>query len=172
MSDSLRPHGVQPTRLPCPWDSPGKSTGVGAIGCAGILSSARMSSSLMLWTGEARKVFCFFLSLVGIKLSVSYSAFSDAILAENLGQLFTVWQAPVFPNMVMFSWSGVVIVFFPARPLLLWSSGWRDSRPFLGLLFVLTCWNFQVADFFSNKYGIYELKENPGELTAVLPLGS
>ena len=114
----------------------------------------------------------FFLSLVGIKLSVSYSAFSDAILAENLGQLFTVWQAPVFPNMVMFSWSGVVIVFFPARPLLLWSSGWRDSRPFLGLLFVLTCWNFQVADFFSNKYGIYELKENPGELTAVLLLGS
>ena len=29
MSDSLRPHGLQPTRLLCPWDSPGKSTGVG-----------------------------------------------------------------------------------------------------------------------------------------------
>ena len=29
MSDSLRPHGLQPTRLPCPWDSPGKNTGVG-----------------------------------------------------------------------------------------------------------------------------------------------
>ena len=28
-SESLRPHGVQPTRLLCPWDSPGKSTGVG-----------------------------------------------------------------------------------------------------------------------------------------------
>ena len=28
-SDSLRPHGLQPTRLLCPWDSPGKSTGVG-----------------------------------------------------------------------------------------------------------------------------------------------
>ena len=27
--DSLRPHGLQPTRLLCPWDSPGKSTGVG-----------------------------------------------------------------------------------------------------------------------------------------------
>ena len=24
-----RPHGLQPTRLLCPWDSPGKSTGVG-----------------------------------------------------------------------------------------------------------------------------------------------
>ena len=29
MSDSLRPHGLQCTRLPCPWDFPGKSTGVG-----------------------------------------------------------------------------------------------------------------------------------------------
>ena len=26
---SLRPHGLQPTRLLCPWDSPGKDTGVG-----------------------------------------------------------------------------------------------------------------------------------------------
>ena len=29
MSDSVRPHGLQPTRLPRPWDSPGKNTGVG-----------------------------------------------------------------------------------------------------------------------------------------------
>src|SRR5574337_277854 len=29
MSDSVRPHGLQPTRLPHPWDSRGKNTGVG-----------------------------------------------------------------------------------------------------------------------------------------------
>ena len=29
MSDSVWPHGLQPTRLPRPWDSPGKNTGVG-----------------------------------------------------------------------------------------------------------------------------------------------
>ena len=29
MSDPSRPHGLQPARLLCPWDSPGKSTGVG-----------------------------------------------------------------------------------------------------------------------------------------------
>ena len=29
MSDSLRPHRWQPTRLPRPWDSPSKNTGVG-----------------------------------------------------------------------------------------------------------------------------------------------
>ena len=27
--DSLRPHGLSPARLLCPWDSPGKNTGVG-----------------------------------------------------------------------------------------------------------------------------------------------
>ena len=29
MSDSVQPHRWQPTRLPHPWDSPGKNTGVG-----------------------------------------------------------------------------------------------------------------------------------------------
>jgi len=29
MSDSVRPRRQQPTRLLCPWDSPGKNTGVG-----------------------------------------------------------------------------------------------------------------------------------------------
>src|SRR5574337_537031 len=29
MPDSVQPHRQQPTRLPCPWDSPGKNSGVG-----------------------------------------------------------------------------------------------------------------------------------------------
>ena len=29
MFNSLRPHRLQPTKLLCPWDSPGKNTGVG-----------------------------------------------------------------------------------------------------------------------------------------------
>ena len=29
MSDSFQPYGLQPARLLCPWDSPGKNTGVG-----------------------------------------------------------------------------------------------------------------------------------------------
>ena len=33
-SDSLWPHELQPSRLLCPWDSPGKNTGVG---CRGLL---------------------------------------------------------------------------------------------------------------------------------------
>ena len=37
MSDSVRPHRRQPTRLPRPWDSPGKNTGVG---CRFLLCSS------------------------------------------------------------------------------------------------------------------------------------
>ena len=29
MSDSLQPHGLESSRLLCPWDFPGKNTGVG-----------------------------------------------------------------------------------------------------------------------------------------------
>ena len=41
MSDSVRPHRWQPTRLPCPWDSPGKNTGVG---CHFLLQCVKVKS--------------------------------------------------------------------------------------------------------------------------------
>ena len=41
MSDSLRPQRWQPTRLPCPWDSPGKNTGVG---CHFLLQCMKVKS--------------------------------------------------------------------------------------------------------------------------------
>ena len=41
MSDSVRPHGLQPTRLPRPWDSPGKNTGVG---CHFLLQCRKVKS--------------------------------------------------------------------------------------------------------------------------------
>ena len=41
MSDSVRPHRRQPTRLPRPWDSPGKNTGVG---CHFLLQGMKVKS--------------------------------------------------------------------------------------------------------------------------------
>ena len=41
MSDSVRPHRRQPTRLPHPWDSPGKNTGVG---CHSLLQCRKVKS--------------------------------------------------------------------------------------------------------------------------------
>ena len=41
MPDSVQPHRRQPTRLPRPWDSPGKNTGVG---CHFLLQSMKVKS--------------------------------------------------------------------------------------------------------------------------------
>ena len=46
MSDSVRPHSWQPTRLRYPWDSPGKNTGVG---CHFLLQCMKVKSE-----GEAQ----------------------------------------------------------------------------------------------------------------------
>ena len=41
VSDSVRPHRWQPTRLPRPWDSPGKNTG---MGCHFLLQCMKVKS--------------------------------------------------------------------------------------------------------------------------------
>ena len=48
MSDSVRPYRRQPTRLPHPWDSPGKNTGVGChylLQCMKVKSCSVVSDS-------------------------------------------------------------------------------------------------------------------------------
>ena len=48
MSDSQRPHGLQATRLPRPWDSPGKNTGVAChflLQCMKVKSESEVAQS-------------------------------------------------------------------------------------------------------------------------------
>ena len=48
MSDSVRPHRRQPTRLPHPWASPGKNTGVGChflLQCMKVKSESKVTQS-------------------------------------------------------------------------------------------------------------------------------
>ena len=50
MSDSVGPHGQQPTRLPRPWDSPGKNTGVGChflLQCVKVKSESEVAQSCL-----------------------------------------------------------------------------------------------------------------------------
>ena len=50
VSDSVRPHRRQPTRLPHPWDSPGKSTGVGChclLQCMKVKSKREVAQSCL-----------------------------------------------------------------------------------------------------------------------------
>ena len=48
MSDSVRPHRRKPTRLPHPWDSPGKNTGVSChflLQCMTVKSESEVAQS-------------------------------------------------------------------------------------------------------------------------------
>ena len=48
VDDSVRPHRQQPTRLPQPWDSPGKNTGVGChflLQCMKVKSESEVAQS-------------------------------------------------------------------------------------------------------------------------------
>ena len=50
MSDSVRPQRWQPTRLPRPWDSPGKNTGVGChvlLQCMKVKSESEVVQSCL-----------------------------------------------------------------------------------------------------------------------------
>ena len=58
MSDSVWPHRLQPTRLLCPWDSPGKNTGVGCLSFSNawkwkvkVKSLSRACLLVTPWTG-------------------------------------------------------------------------------------------------------------------------
>ena len=88
MSDSVRPHRRQPTRLPHPWDSPGKNTGVGLIGqidfgavtvvennaCSGVAKGDKQSF------GFVGRI----IRLIGIQLS------ADDLVDGKFGTLLTV----------------------------------------------------------------------------------
>ena len=50
VSNSVRPHRWQPTRLPRPWDSPSKNTGVGChflLQCMKVKSESEVAQSLL-----------------------------------------------------------------------------------------------------------------------------
>ena len=54
MSDSVWPHRRQPTRLPCPWDSPGSNTGVGCrflLQCMKVKSESEVAQSCLTRSG-------------------------------------------------------------------------------------------------------------------------
>ena len=83
MSDSFQPHGLQPTRLLCPWDSPGKNIGVG---CHSLLQGLFLTqgSNPHLLHGQAG----FFTTSATWKALQAVRGKSK-ILSESLGPLFS-----------------------------------------------------------------------------------
>ena len=56
-SDSLRPHGLQPARLLCPWNFPGKNTGVGCPFLLQVISEPFIKDTALLPLNYLRNLF-------------------------------------------------------------------------------------------------------------------
>ena len=56
VSDSLCPRGLQPARLLCPWDSPGKNTGVGCHALLQRIFPTQGSNWGLLWLLHCRQI--------------------------------------------------------------------------------------------------------------------
>ena len=50
----LRPHGLKPARLLCPWDSPGKNIGLGVISFSRRSSQPRNQTQVSCTAGRLR----------------------------------------------------------------------------------------------------------------------
>ena len=103
MSGSVRPHRRQPTRLPRPWDSPGKNTGVG---CHFLLQSMKVKSEREVAQS------CSILSD-----PVDYSLQGSSIHGIFQGRVLESYSK--FPLAVCFTYSGVYVsmLLLPFVPL-------------------------------------------------------
>ena len=102
MSDSVRPHRWQPTRLLCSWDSPGKNTGVGChfllhesevaqlcptlsnpMDCSPPGSSVHgiFQARVLEWVAIAFSVYCAHLTL---KLSIGVGCWTSASVRDSV----------------------------------------------------------------------------------------
>ena len=80
MCNSVQPHRQQPTRLLCPWDYPGKNTGVGCHCLLWNLLSCSFSGLLFYW---------FVKHLFSYSSSFYFMVFwSDHLIIDHLQHLF------------------------------------------------------------------------------------
>ena len=118
VSDSVRPHRRQPTRLLCPWDSPGKNTGVGChflLQCMKVKSESEVAQSCPTLLDPLN---C---SLPG---SSAHGIFQARVLE---------WGAIAFS---VLAWEMSTIVWWLEYSLVL---------PFLGCRMRIDCWVFQIC---------------------------
>ena len=78
MSDSVRPHRRQPTRLPHPWDSPGKNTGVG---CHFLLHYIYLYLLKTMCSHQHMKILAFFFPIIVIPFLLSNTLYLDSFIA-------------------------------------------------------------------------------------------
>ena len=102
----MRPHRRQPTRLPCPWDSPGKNIGaIVRLQCCSTpvvvvqcLSHIWLFATPWIATCQASLFFAIFQSLLKLKFIKSIMPSNHLILCHHLYIL-----SSIFPSIRVFS---------------------------------------------------------------------
>ena len=155
MSDSVRPHRQQPTRLPRPWDSPGKNTGVGyhfLLQCIKVKSESEVPQLCLILSDPMD---C---SLLGSFIHRIFQArvleWSDSVRFI----LFLYYIVPIFAwNILLISL--ILLMRLLVFPILLFPSIYLHcslKKAFLSLLAIL--WNsafrWVLSFFFSFAFSI------------------
>ena len=95
MSNSLRPHGLQPTRLLHPWDFPGKSTGVGCY-CLlldSILKSRDITLPTKVYLVKAMIFLFFQLSCMDVRVGPWRKLSAKELMLLNHGAGEDFWES-------------------------------------------------------------------------------
>ena len=112
MFKSLRPHRRQPIRLLCPWDSPGKYTGVGChflLQCIHACSvTSAVSDSCQPYGQQSTRLFCPRDSLdknteVGCHFPLQFGAWTpiyQSRLQKDISQLLTLKSWVIVPPLI------------------------------------------------------------------------
>ena len=161
---TVRLHRRQPTRLPCPWDSPGKNTGVG---CHFLLQCMKVEVDVFFYFP------CFFydLAYVGSLISCS-SAFSKSSLY--------IWKFSVHvllkPHVMNFEYSisgmwsewNCMVIWTLFGIAFLWD--WNKNWPFPVCWVSHICWPSEYSTLTSSSLGfeITRIPSPPLALFAVM----
>ena len=119
--DPVRPHRWQPTKLLCPWDSPGKDTGVGCHFLSNACMHAKLIQScptlcnpmdssppgssahrilqarILQWVAISVSIFCFVLFYLFIKFTMFLLWLSRGTISTNLSLENYCMLCEVFP---------------------------------------------------------------------------
>ena len=110
MSNSVQPHRQQPTRLPRPWDSPGKNTGMGChflLQCMKVKSESEVAQSCptlsdpMDCSLPGSSIHGIFQARVleWVAIAFSLSPLSTCKPSMISGPIWVITTASLFPNM-------------------------------------------------------------------------
>ena len=99
--DSLWPHGLQPTRLLCPWDFPGKSTGVGChcLLCLTVINFSQSRCNCWKWNNfRGNSKACIILKVIlNVPVSVLLLKGIHILIGPPFQNLYTQLQIARYP---------------------------------------------------------------------------